>query len=79
MNGARTDGRHGLASAAAVMALAYECRDCGCRFPGTELYVWDQQTQGGRARRLLSVDGRDPVDQDDLRHICDSTDIEVVA
>ncbi len=80
MNGARTDGHHDQnASAAAVQLLNYECRTCGVRFPGTELYVWDQQLQGGSPRRLLSDDGRDPVSEDDLRHICDSTDIEIVA
>jgi hypothetical protein len=74
----RTDGRHNVnANPADVMALSYHCRDCGLDFSGDQLYVWDLQLQGGRPSRLLSVDGRTTVSEDDLRCACDSRDIYV--
>ena len=79
MDSSRTDGRHNVNAAAAdVIALNYECRTCGVGFPGSQLYVWDKQLQGGTPARLLSDDGRPVVSEDDLRHSCGSTDISVV-
>lgn len=80
MNASRTDGRHDQNAAAAdVMALTYHCHTCGRDFSGDQLCVWDQQLQGGTPARLLSVDGRDPVSEDDLRCACGSTDIYVTS
>jgi hypothetical protein len=80
VNSARTDGHHDVnASAALVASYSYHCRDCGIDFSGDQLYVWDQQLQGGTPALLLSVDGRDPVSEDDLRCVCGSTDIYVTS
>lgn len=80
MDSSRTDGHHDVnASAALVASYTYHCRTCGIDFSGDQLYVWDQQYQGGTPARLLSADGRDPVSEDDLRCLCGSTDICVTS
>lgn len=73
---ARTDGNHSTITRDAALSQSFHCRDCGGTVAAGDVMIWDRQTGGGSAlQRLSDRADYDPVGEDELRCVCESSDL----